>query len=84
MTSTKKNKDCVITQENKKEIFYNLINSGIAGGISFFSSIIATGKLELATFIIAFCVAGSVALIKFQNYWTLEKKEYSNKILNFL
>jgi len=72
-----------VTEESKKEIFYNVINAGLAGGISFFSAVMATGSIDLRTIVVAAVAAGLVALVKFKNYWDGEQNEYQKKMLSF-
>ena len=74
----------LISQQNKKEIFYNIINALLAGGISFFSALLATGELNFKVVVIAFITSALVAIVKFKNYWDGEKKEYQTKIFKFL
>lgn len=77
----------LITDENKKEIFYNLINSALAGGLVLLGSL--TGGQFTSTGVYTALVASLiVAVTKFKNYWESEKNEYSrcrNKtLMNFV
>lgn len=79
-----KNKSSIVSEENKKEIFWNFINAGIAGAISFFSAIIATGNIGSKEIFLSVGIASVAALIKFKDYWDGEKGEYTSKLLNFV
>jgi len=68
----------------RKEIYWNLINSGIGGAISFFSAILAAGKITWEVAGISLFTALVVALVRFQKFWDGEKKEYQTKIFKFL
>ena len=68
---------------NRSEIFYNLINSGIAGTLVFLGSI-ADGDLTIKGIAAAFIASMIVLFTKFQSYWKTQEKEYKCKILNFL
>ena len=70
----------LLRKARRKEIAWNLINAGLVGAISFFSAVMATGKLNLQNTLIALFAAIVVALIRFQDYWLKEKNEYCNKI----
>lgn len=75
----------IITEENKREILWNIINSFIAFLISFFSILIATDFIfTFKGFVIAFSTGMITAVIKFREYWESEKGEYSNKLLTFI
>lgn len=74
-----------------KEIWYNIINSLIAGGLVFFGSlttILANKDLCWETFLIGIglsvCTSAVVAIQKFKSYWESEEKEYKSNLLNFL
>ena len=82
MTS-KKSKAQLITDENKKEIFYNFINSALAAGLVFVGACVA-GNIDAATLLAAFGAAAIVFLTKFKNYWDGEAGEYSKKVFNFI
>lgn len=73
----------IITFENKKEIFYNVVNSLLAGGLVLLGSL-ADGDFSIKGFCLAFLAGGIVMITKFKNYWELEKPEYSKRLLNFV
>lgn len=73
-----------VIKNNKDEIIWNVINAGLAGAISFFSALVATGELNWKVIGIAFITAALVAIVKFKNYWDGEKKEYQVKMFKFL
>lgn len=70
------------------EIVWNVINSMLAGAISFFSSMIAflsdkgfDSHDVLTASMIAFTTSGLIAIYKFQDYWKHEEKEYSSNYM---
>ena len=66
-------------EKNKHEIIYNLINSGIAGGMVFLGTL-ADGKIAIPEILAALGAAGVVALIKFKDYWAGQKGEYASNL----
>ena len=72
----------LISEQNKKEIFYNLINSLLAGGLVFLGSL--TNGFSWAGICAGAVAAGIVAITKFKKYWDGEKKEYSAMLFNFV
>jgi len=85
MTSKQKKKsnDCVTTPEQKKEIFYNIINSGIAGLLVFLGAAL-NGGIDLKAILSGFIAGLIAAAVKFKDYWDGEKTEYSTKLINFV
>ncbi len=85
-------KAALLQEAQRKEIFWNFVNAGLAGGIAFLSSM-ATAIIDGMNFK-DLCLAtgsavvtfGLVALIEFQAYWKKEQGEYSNtiKLFNFI
>jgi len=77
---------------SSKEILWNIVNSLLAGVISFGSAMVATGgQLTSAVICVSSFTALTVAIIKFAEYWKNEEKEYMdensrkhNKIFNFI
>ena len=69
--------------KNKNEIFYNLINSALAGGMVFLGTL-ADGHITLPEVLASMGAAGVIALIKFRDYWNGEKKEYSSKLFSWV
>jgi hypothetical protein len=80
-----KKKQQIISLQNKKEIFYNIVDSAIVGAI-FFTGALSTGHLDMFSIVLAGISACATALYKFKTYWESEKKEYCRKttLLNFL
>lgn len=73
----------LITDENKKEIFYNIVNSLLAGLLVFLGSL--TNGFSWAGVGVAFISAGIVAITKFKEYWASEAEEYkSTALFSFL
>jgi len=80
----KKTKAQLITEENRKEIFYNVVNSLIAGFISFFSALLAASEINYKVIGVAIITSLLVLFIRFKDYWDGEKGEYCKNILNFV
>lgn len=59
----------------KKEIVWNIINSGLAGILVLLGALTA-GEISVESFCIALVTALIVALTQFKNYWQGEEKEY--------
>jgi len=72
----------LISEQNKKEIFWNLLNSGLAGGLVFLGSL--TNGFSWEGICAGVVAALIVAITKVKQYWDGEKREYSNKIFNFI
>ena len=73
----------LVSEENKKEIFYNVVNAGLAGGLVFLGSL-TSGDITFKGLCVALLASLVVVLTKFKNYWETEKPEYSKKLLNFI
>lgn len=69
---------------NANEIFWELLNCFIAGGISFLSSITVVNEINIKVFLIAGASAGLVFLIKFGKYVETEKSETERKPVKLL
>jgi hypothetical protein len=70
-------------EKNKHEIIYNIVNSLLAGGLVFGGSL-ADGNITLKGIGVAFIAGFIVLLTKFKSYWDGEKKEYTQKLFNFI
>jgi fluoride ion exporter CrcB/FEX len=70
-------------RENKNEIFYNIINSFIAGALVFLGSV-ADGTITSEGIGVAIIAGLLVAFTKFQQYWKTQESEYSSKIMSFI
>lgn len=79
MTSRKK-KARSSFEKNSDEIKYNLINSFIAGIISFASSFMVVKEITFNTLIIAIATAIIIFATKFGNYWNKEESEYKKRL----
>jgi hypothetical protein len=67
----------------RREIFWNLINSGLAGSLVFLGSL-SSGNLTWQGVGAGIIAAAIVAVTKFRDYWGKEKKEYTAKIFSWL
>lgn len=66
-----------------KEIFWNLINSALAGSLVLLGSF-ADGEFSLKGLALAFVAGAIVAMTKFKEYWEKEENEYSQKPFSFI
>jgi hypothetical protein len=73
----------ILNEGQKKEIFYNLINSGIAGLLVFLGACL-NGGIDLKAILLAFITGLIAAAVKFKDYWDGEKTEYSTRLINFI
>lgn len=67
---------------NKKEVIYNLINSGLAGALVLVGAF-SNGAITWTGFIAAAAAAGIVFITKFKSYWEKEVNSYKTKLLTF-
>ena len=70
-------------KKNKNEIYYNLINAGLAGGLVLLGSF-SDGDITLKGFCFAIITSMIVLITKFKEYWNGEANEYISKIFNFI
>lgn len=70
-------------KDNKKEIIWNLVNSGLAG-LLVFAGACVEGNITLKGVFLAFFAGLVVAVTKFKEYWIREEAEYSSKIFTFI
>jgi len=70
-------------EEQRKKIFWNLINSGLAGLLVFLGSLTA-GELSWKGVLMSVITSLIVAVTRFYDFWKKEEKEYTTKIFNFL
>lgn len=73
----------IITDENKREIFYNVVNGLLAGALVLLGSF-ATGNITRESLFYAVVASGIVFVSKLKEYWDSEKQEYSAKLFNFV
>jgi len=79
----KKTKKQLISQQNKKEIFYNIINSLLFGGAFFVGSLL-DGDITWKGALIAGIATAGMMIAKFKEYWDGEKSEYCKCLGNFI
>ena len=70
-------------EKQRKKIFWNLINSGLAGLLVFLGSL-TNGGISWKGIGTAAIAAAIVAVTRFYDFWKKEEKEYTAKIFNFL
>jgi len=70
----------IVSNENKKEIFYNFINSALAGGLVFLGSL-TSGSITWQGVGAGILAGGIVMLTKFKHYWEAERPKYSRTSL---
>ncbi len=82
----RKQAQSLISRENKKEIFWNLINSLLAGALVLLGSFTTAQEISLKGILSAIAIAGIVAITKFGNYWAAEEREYKrvNNLFMFI
>ena len=61
----------------KKEIVWNIVNSGLAGILVLLGAL-TTGGISQESFCVALVTALIVAITQFKNYWQSEEKEYKS------
>lgn len=67
-----------------REIIWNLINSGLAGGLVFLGGC-STGEISLNTIYYSLMAGVIAGVIQFKDYWSQEKDEYKTiKLFKFL
>lgn len=71
-------------KRNVDEIFYNLINSLLAGILVLVGSF-SSGTIDKSSLFIAGVSAVIVFTVQFKNYWEGQKSEYTTlKLFNFI
>lgn len=70
-------------KQNTHEIKYNLINCGLSSGLVLMGSL-STGEVTTQSLVTALIAGLVVFFTKFKSYWAGERKEYSNKVFNFI
>lgn len=70
----------LVTKSNKKEIFWNIVNSGMAGALVLLGSM-TTGSVTIQSMTAAMMAALIIAVSQFKDYWNDEKREYCNNKL---
>ena len=73
----------LISQKNRKEIFWNLINATLAGGLILLGSL-SSGNFTSQGIILSIIASLTVVLAKFQSYWKKEEREYCKFLFNFV
>lgn len=66
---------------NKDEIIYNVINSGLAGGLVFLGSL--TNGFSFQGLGIGIAAGLIVMVTKFKDYWVTQEGEYITKLFSF-
>jgi len=80
-----KQKTPLIDEQNRKKIFWNLINSFLVFAISLGSAIVATSfDWTWKGFGVAIIFGLLTAIIKFKDFWEKEQPEYSQRILELV
>ena len=71
------------SENQRKEIFWNIVNSGLAGGLVLLGAL-AGGGLTWKVFIAAIISGVAACVVQFKNYWDSEKKEYCKGAFSWL
>ena len=66
-----------VVRSEKKEICWNLINSGLAGALIFLGALTA-GNINAEVITAAVIASLIVFVTRFRDYWSKEENEYSN------
>ena len=75
MSETKKQ---LIELENKREIFWTIVNAALLGGAVFLGAFI-DGAISQPELLASLGAAGILFLKSISDYWNKEKSEYSKK-----
>ena len=67
----------------KKEIVWNIVNSGLAGALVLLGSL-TSGEITPNGFLVALVASLIVACSQFKDYWSNEKSEYSTKLFSII
>ena len=70
-------------KSQKKEILWNITNSGLAGVLVLLGAL-TSGGISASGFCAALVAALIVAFSQFKDYWMKEQPEYSTKLLGFI
>ena len=70
-------------RSQKREIFYNLVNSGLAAFLVLLGSL-SSGGLSWKGILAAVIAGGIVGATQFKNYWSTQKPEYSIGLFHFI
>lgn len=81
---SKSKRQALIDLNNRKEIFWNMINSLLAGILVFLGSVSTAEAITSRGVLAALVTALIVAITKFNSFWNEEKKEYSHKAFKFI
>lgn len=73
-------KKCFLTKKERKEIFYNVINTLLLTTIAFISGVVAVEAVTFRVVFVSLLMGFIVGLTKFKEYWDGEKTEYSTKL----
>lgn len=73
----------LLDEKNRKEIFYNVINSLLAGALVFLGTIL-DGELSWNGAMVALIASMIVMITKFKEYWDGEKADYCKCLANFI
>jgi hypothetical protein len=69
----------LVSQDNKREILYNVINSALAGSLVFLGGMMNSGDITWKVAATALMASAVVGVTKFQTYWSREEQEYTGK-----
>lgn len=70
-------------EQNKYEIFYNIINAMLAGSLILLGAFVS-GNITKESILFALVASMVVVVTKFKEYWDGEKGEFSTHMFNFI
>jgi len=73
----------LISQKNRKEIFWNIVNALLAGGLILLGSL-SSGNFTTQGIILSIVASLTVMLTKVQHYWKKKEREYCKVLFNFV
>lgn len=65
-------------KSNKWEIYYNIINALLFGGVYFIGNVTALREVTTGGIVQSLLISLGIFLIKFRDYWVTQEREYKN------
>jgi hypothetical protein len=75
----------ILSKKEKREIFWNIVNSILSGILVLFGSFIGNNfNFSKEGILASIIISVMVAITKFKDYWDGEKTEYQKRVFHFL